>query len=90
MDLHSAIMEAGGTGPGVTRLTMAVHGLGRDGRGAVAVEWALGSVPGVLQAFVSPATEMAYVRFRTKSTNVDRLVRAVRDAGFRAGEVQVR
>ena len=88
MDLHSAAMKAGRTEPGVTRLTMAIDGLGHDGSGALNLEWALGGVPGVLHVFVNPATEMVYVRFRAESTNIARLVRAVNDAGFGAGEVQ--
>lgn len=72
------------------RLTMAVHGLTCGGGGALAVERSLARLPGVLRAYVNPATEMAYVEYEEGVVEPSGLVEAVARAGFRAGEVQVR
>ncbi len=48
------------------------------------VERALARLPGVLEASVNLATERAWVRYLAGSVEVDDLVRAVEEAGYRA------
>jgi P-type Cu+ transporter len=74
----------------LTRLTMAIYGLGCGAGGSLAIERALRKVPGVEQVYVNPATEMAYIKYLTGVTHADKLVRAIEDAGFGAGEVGIR
>jgi copper chaperone CopZ len=74
----------------LTRLTMAIYGLGCGSGGSLTIESALRKVPGVAQVYVNPATEMAYIQCLTGATRADQLVRAIEDAGFGAGEVGIR
>ena len=90
MDVQTMTRQGNPAGEHITRLTMAIYGLGCGGGGSLAVERALRNVPGVAQVYVNPATEMAYVQCRADVTHADQLVRAVEDAGFGAGEVRIR
>ena len=67
-------------------VTLPIDDLSCGGGGALIVERALAHTPGVTQAYVNPATEMAYIEYDTAVSNLARLVEAVRHAGFRAGE----
>lgn len=75
---------------GTVRVTMAVYGLTCGGGGSLAVERTLTGLPGVVRAYVNPATEMAYVEYKDGAAEPGDLVEAVERAGFQAGEVQVR
>lgn len=68
------------------RVTLAVHGLGCGGGGALDIERALAATPGVNRAYVNPLTEMAYIDFDPSVCGPDALVRAVQRAGFSASE----
>ena len=70
---------------GTQRLIIPIYGLERDKRGAVAIERALAQVPGVAYATVNPALETAYVAFDPAVCRPDRVVAAIRAAGFGAG-----
>jgi copper chaperone CopZ len=72
------------------RITMAVSGLTCGGGGSLAIERALAALPGVVRAYVNPATEMAYVEYVDGKVEPRNLIEAVERAGFQAGEVQVR
>lgn len=72
------------------RLTLSIHGLARGGGGALTVERALEKVYGVAQAYVNPATEMAYIEYDAHRTDPDLLIAAVERMGFGAGEPSVR
>ncbi|MCC7368782.1 MAG: heavy-metal-associated domain-containing protein [Chloroflexi bacterium] len=72
------------------RVTLAIYGLSCGGGGALGVERALEGTPGVLRAYVNPLTEMAYVELDPGSTTHDRLVAAVRHAGFDASAPEPR
>jgi Cu+-exporting ATPase len=67
------------------RVTMPIEGLGCWGSGALIVERAVAKAPGVLRAYVNPATEMAYIEYDTAATDPQRLAAAVARAGFQAG-----
>ncbi len=68
------------------RITLAIYGLACGGGGALSVERALARTPGVVRAYVNPATEMAYVEYDPSATNQESLSAAVEGAGFHAGE----
>lgn len=69
----------------VRRVTVPIFGLGCGGAGAETVERALERTPGVVYAYVNPATEMAYVEFDTCACDTEALKEAVRRAGLRPG-----
>ena len=68
------------------RVTVFIYGLGCGGGGALTVERALAKVPGMVQVYVNPATETAYVEYDPAIASVDGIVAAVEGVGFRAGE----
>lgn len=68
------------------RVTVFIYELGCGGGGALTVERALAKVPGVVQVYVNPATETAYVEYDPAVAGVDGLIAAVESVGFRAGE----
>ncbi len=70
---------------GTRRLTVPIYGLECDKSGAAAIERALAQVPGVAHAAVNPALEMAYIAFDPAVCQPDRVVAAIRSAGFGAG-----
>lgn len=72
--------------PKTRRITLAIYGLSCGGGGALTVERSLAKVPGVVQAYGNPATEMAYVEYDPAVTGPDQLISAVERVGFRAGE----
>lgn len=67
------------------RVTMPIYGLACGGGGALTVERALAKLPGVLRAYVNPATEMAYVEYDPDVCTTADIAAAVGRAGFRAG-----
>lgn len=71
-------------------LTLPIHGLACGGGGSLTVERALEKVYGVSQAYVNPATEMAYIKYDADLTDPELLVAAVERMGFSAGEPSVR
>lgn len=67
-------------------LRIPVYGLGCGGGGATTIERELVRLPGVLRAYVNPATEIAYVDYDSATTDAARLARAIEHAGYRAGQ----
>ena len=68
------------------RVTVFIYDLGCGGGGALTVERTLTKVPGVVQVYVNPATETAYIEYDPTVADVDGLIAAVESVGFRAGE----
>ncbi len=69
--------------PSRARFTFPIVGLGCGGRGASTVERALKRTPGVMRAYVNPATEMAYVEFNPARTDQSALERVIDSLGYR-------
>jgi len=67
------------------RLTMTIYDLGCGGGGALMIERAVARTPGVIAAYVNPATEMAYVTFDSERCTQDTVARVVAACGFRTG-----
>ncbi len=67
------------------RCTLPIYDLSCGGGGSLLVERALARTPGVVYAYVNPATEMAYVEYNPAQAAPDRLIAVVEYAGFRAG-----
>ena len=72
------------------RVTVFIYELGCGGGGALTVERALAKVPGVVQVYVNPVTETAYIEYDPAVADVDGLIAAVESVGFRAGETIAR
>ena len=70
---------------GVRRVTVPIFGLGCVGVGSETAERELAATPGVLRAYVNPATEMAYVEFDGCACGTEALKEALRRAGLRPG-----
>ncbi len=65
------------------RVTLPILGLTCGGGGALSVERTLLRLPGVIWAYVNPATEMAYVEYDPEQTNQEALREAVEWSGYR-------
>ena len=72
------------------RVTLPIYGLGCGGGGVLTIERALARTPGVVRAYVNPATEMAYVEYDPAVCTLEELCAVVRSRGFRAGEPSIR
>ncbi len=72
------------------RITVPIEELSCGGGGSLLVERALTRVPGVVYAYVNPATEMAYIEYDPTRTDQARLMQAVEQSGFRAGVPSLR
>jgi copper chaperone CopZ len=70
------------------RLTLPIGGLERDSGGAQTVERALEGVPGVIRAYTSPDTEMAYVEYDPIRVGLRELKGAIESVGYRMTAVE--
>lgn len=70
----------------IARLSIPIEGLSCLGGGALDVERRLLRLPGVLEAYVNPATEKAYVTYDPAVCRIRDLVRTVERTGYRTGE----
>ena len=68
------------------RMTLAITGFGCGGGGSLVVERAIARVPGVVRVYVNPATEMAYVEYDPRLTDISRVIAAVERTGLRVAE----
>ncbi len=73
-----------------THVTLSVIGMGCPGSEAVALERRLGRLPGVLRASVNGVSERARLTIDPAETSLDEVLDAIRSAGYRTGEVDVR
>jgi copper chaperone CopZ len=71
--------------PKVERVTLPIDGLTCWGGGALTIERVILRVEGVRNAYVNPATEMAYVEYDPSRCTPERLAAAIAQAGFHAG-----
>jgi len=71
--------------PGVTCTTMGIKGM-HCASCVVKIEEALKAVPGVVDASVNPAAETARVEYLPGYTEVEKIEKAVEDAGYATGE----
>jgi copper chaperone CopZ len=67
------------------RLTFEIDWLTCGGGGALTAERALARLPGVIQVYVNPLTEMAYVEIDPQAASEQQLVAEVAKLGFRPG-----
>jgi P-type Cu2+ transporter len=67
------------------RATLPILGFGCAGSGALIAERALARVPGVINVYVNPVTEMAYVRYDDARCALGALIKAIEGAGFKVG-----
>ena len=72
------------------RITLPIYNLGCGGGGALTIERALTRAPGVLQAYVNPLTEMAYVVYDPALASVEHLRGVIDQMGYGAPRVEVR
>ena len=68
----------------ILRTALPVSRLGCGGGGSLTVERVLRRARGVRNAYVNPATEMAYVEYDPAVTGLDELAAALRRSGFEA------
>lgn len=90
IDLHpNGPTSAGNVSPsrsstteGVTRMMLPVFGLSCGGGGSRLAERVVSKVPGVLDIYVNPATETAYVDFNPATATPEQIADAIRRAGY--------
>lgn len=75
---------------GVVPLALPILGLDHSGVRAQALEEALRHLHGVVRAYVSPHTALAYVEYQEAQLTEDQLVGAVAGAGYRVDPRQRR
>ena len=69
------------------RVTLPIFNLGCGGGGALMLEQAVARTPGVIAAYVNPATEMAYITFDAERCTRDELASVVAAWGLRSGPI---
>jgi cation transport ATPase len=72
------------------RITLPIYNLGCGGGGALAIERALTNAPGVLQAYVNPLTEMAYIVYDPPAANPEQLAAVIDRIGYGAPRPKTR
>ena len=65
------------------RVILPILGLTCGGGGALSVQQVLQGSPGVIRAYVNPATEMAYIEYDPEQTDLGALQRAIDLVGYR-------
>ncbi len=88
MEIRRKRLATAAPAPGRTprqrlRVTLPIAGLMCGGGGALTIERALQQVPGVIRAYVNPATEMAYVEYDPDLVGLDELKEAIESLGYR-------
>jgi len=66
------------------RITLPIYNLGCGGGGALAIERTLTKVPGVMQAYVNPLTEMVYIVYDPAAANPEQLAAVIDRIGYGA------
>ncbi len=79
-------MSTSSTAPSRQHVIIPISGFGCLGSGALIIERALAQEPGVIHAYVNPATEMAYVQYDADRCTPSVLRAVIAHAGFHAGE----
>jgi hypothetical protein len=64
------------------RITLPIYNLGCGGGGSLTIERALSKALGVTQAYVNPATEMAYIMYDPALANPEQFAAVIDRMGF--------
>lgn len=64
-----------------------IEGLSCLGGGAASLERALARLPGILEVYVNPATEIAYLRFDPRVLEPREVMASIERAGYRGVEL---
>src|SRR5581483_4125460 len=64
------------------RVTLPIYNLGCDGGGSLSIERALARVAGVAEAYVNPATEMAYIVYDSAQATPEQLATLIDRLGY--------
>jgi cation transport ATPase len=64
------------------RITLPIYNLGCGGGGSLMIERALTKTPGVMQAYVNPATEMAYVVYDPTLAKEEQFAAVIERIGY--------
>jgi len=67
---------------GTQNLTLPLFNLSCSSGDALTVERLLAQMPGVIDVYANPATEMAYIKYDEALTNQDQLAAVIAQAGF--------
>lgn len=71
---------------GIERVAIPIEGLSCHGGGAIDIERRVARLPGVLESYVNPVTETAYVSFDPAQCRFEDLRRTIEHTGYRAGD----
>jgi Cu+-exporting ATPase len=74
-----------GTHPEIRRIAIEIFNLGCAGGGTLIIERVLLRLPGVRNAYVNAATEMAYVEYDASRCSAEQIQAAIQRAGFKVG-----
>ncbi len=74
----------------IRRVTFPIYNLSSDGGGSLIIERIILRLAGVRNAYVNPATEMAYVEYDPSRCSSEQLTAAIEQSGFHAGTPTVR
>ncbi len=66
----------------VQHITLPIYNLSCGGGGSLTVERVLARTPGVVEVYVNPATEMAYIRYDPALCDPEQLTAVIKRAGF--------
>jgi cation transport ATPase len=64
------------------RITLPIYNLGCGGGGSLSIEGALARVAGVAEAYVNPATEMAYIVYDSAQATPDQFAAVIERLGY--------
>ena len=66
----------------IQRITLPIYNLSCGGGGSLTIERILAHTPGVVEVYVNPATEMAYIGYDADQCTRDQLTSIIARAGF--------
>lgn len=67
------------------RVSWRIHGLGCGGA-ALSLERVLERLPGMVEVYVNPATEIAYIEYQPRLVGSEQIVGAIEGLGYRASD----
>ena len=70
-------------------VTLPIYNLSCGGGGSLTVERILMHTPGVIEVYVNPATEMAYITYDPGQSTPDLFIAVIERAGFGARKASV-
>lgn len=79
-----------GTQQVISRVALEIFNLGCAGGGTLLIERVLLKLPGVKNAYVNAATEMAYVAYDANLCPIELIRATIQRAGFKVGEPNFR